>query len=78
MRGKSSQVSSSCLITFLKPLLNDGDDSFMGYLVSEVKIMDCSPNRCIFIETYWERMQKHFLFTLSSEFFEQLTDINTT
>lgn len=52
IRGNESQVSNIKLLTFVKPLRNM-DDHFLGYLISDIKILILSANRCIFIETYW-------------------------
>jgi hypothetical protein len=52
IRGNESQVSNIKLLTFVKPLRNV-DDHFLGYLISDIKILILSANRCIFIETYW-------------------------
>lgn len=46
-------------------------------MVSNIKILPNSVNSDIFVETYWQAKQKYFVFVVSSDVFEKLTDINT-
>jgi hypothetical protein len=46
-------------------------------VVSSIKLLPNCANNEIFIEAYWQARQKYFLFIVSAELFERLTEINT-
>jgi hypothetical protein len=73
--NKERIIECTPLITFTKLIYTD--EGFGGYVVSSIKILPNSINSDIFIEVYWQAKQKYFIFLVSSDVFEKLTDINT-
>ena len=68
-------MENSHLITFIKRI-ETKDNKSAGYLLSSIRILSKTINNNIFIESYSEKLQKYYVFIVSGELFNRLTDIN--
>lgn len=75
IHGKKTkgQPNNTKLLTFLKRLKND--TSLLGYLVGSIKLLRKDKNRHVYVEVYWQSMQKYYVFILSQDIFQKMTQI---